>query len=95
MKHGKRDICKVTRHEQHLGAFGKPGRNFSWRHCIWVLLSPVPGVLEAGQNGHCLLAIEASCGKLLSKIPVIICDSKSDFCLIIAHHVAIFCDLPL
>jgi hypothetical protein len=61
----------------------------------WVLLSPVPGVLEAGQNGHCLLAIEASCGKLLSKIPVIICDSKSDFCLIIAHHVAIFCDLPL
>jgi hypothetical protein len=39
MKHGKRDICKVTRHEQHFGVWkGLSGTFLGALH--WVLLSP-------------------------------------------------------
>ncbi len=75
MKHWKRDIRKVARHVQHFGVWkGLSGGSLG--HCIGYYRSQVLGVLVAGQNGQSLLVIEASCGKSLSKIRIIICDSR-------------------
>jgi hypothetical protein len=54
MKRAKKDICKVTKHEQHFGVWkGFDGAFLG--HCIGYDCSQMLGVLEAGQNGHNLL----------------------------------------
>jgi hypothetical protein len=78
-----------------ISAFGKAVAVLFSEALHWVLLFPDAWRSGAGQNGHSLPVIGTSCGKLLSTISVIICDSNPDFCQTIARHVAKRCVLPL